>query len=200
MPPIPSQKGTSKKGGAGAIRQRSRNTTPSSLPNSAPPPATASLPPIEAVDAEYLSLRVEQFDNIGYDDIVDQISPNSLVPESRSMDAMISRLTRLQEVIDRRTNFCDKAMRDLALQRKNHIDNAPERDDLRADEGQKRANKKKRKAADSLAPGDAVHKGTYALNRIPYLIYVPFPSPFLLFAFRVWSSIWNLDTSSFLPA
>ncbi|KAL2754974.1 hypothetical protein ACRALDRAFT_1071574 [Sodiomyces alcalophilus JCM 7366] len=158
MPPAPSQKGTSKKGGAGGIRQRSRNTTPSSAPVSVPPPATASLPPIEAIDAEYLSLRVEQFDNIGYDDIVDQINANVLVPESKHMDAMITRLTRLQEVIDRRTNFCDKAMRDLALQRKTYVGNVPERDDLRDNEGQKRANKKKRKAADTLAPGDAVHK------------------------------------------
>ncbi|KAM0287984.1 hypothetical protein ACHAQH_000052 [Verticillium albo-atrum] len=152
MPPAPSQKGTGKKSGAGAIRQRSRNTTPSSIPTG------ANLPPIEAIDAEYLALRVEQFRNITYDDLVDPSASGSPVPDAKSVDGMIARLTRLQEVIDRRTNFCDKAMRDLSVQRKHHVDEIVEKDETRTDDDRKRSNKKKRKAADSLAPGDANHK------------------------------------------
>ncbi|KAM0335274.1 hypothetical protein ACHAQA_000319 [Verticillium albo-atrum] len=158
MPPPASQKGTGKKSGAGAIRQRSRNTTPSSVPSSGSSGGGASLPPIEAIDAEYLSLRVEQFRNITYDDLVDQSTSSAPVPDSKSVDGMIARLTRLQEVIDRRTNFCDKAMRDLSVQRKHHVDDIVEKEETRTDDDRKRSNKKKRKAADSLAPGDANHK------------------------------------------
>ncbi|PNH38744.1 hypothetical protein VD0004_g8099 [Verticillium dahliae] len=174
MPPAPSQKGTGKKSGAGAIRQRSRNTTPSSLPptsgggggggggpGGAGGGATgmgANLPPIEAIDAEYLALRVEQFRNITYDDLVDPGAPGSPVPDAKSVDGLIARLTRLQEVIDRRTNFCDKAMRDLSVQRKHHVDEVVEKEDVRTEDDRKRSNKKKRKAADSLAPGDTNHK------------------------------------------
>ncbi|KAH7374993.1 histone acetyltransferase subunit 3 [Plectosphaerella cucumerina] len=146
MPPAASQKGTGKKAGPGAMRQRSRNTTPSSVPTG------ASLPPIEAIDADYLALRVESFRNINFEDLVDQSTGAAQVPDSKSVDGIIARLNRLQEVIDRRTNFCDKAMRDLATQRKHHVDEPPERE--ARDDDQKRANKKKRKAADTLAPGD----------------------------------------------
>lgn len=147
MPPAASQKGTGKKAGPGAMRQRSRNTTPSSIP------AGSNLPSIENIDTEYLSLRVEQFREVLVDDLVDGALP---MPDSKNVDGIIAKLNRLQEAIDRRTNFCDKAMRDIANQRKHHVDEPVERPER--DDEQRKGNKKKRKAADSLAPGD-VNKG-----------------------------------------
>ncbi|WYZ44275.1 hypothetical protein EsH8_VII_000711 [Colletotrichum jinshuiense] len=151
MPPAASQKGTGKKAGPGAMRQRSRNTTPSSVVPS------ASLPPIEAVDTEYLELRVEQFRNLNYDDLVDQGASNAVMPDSKSLDGMIARLQRLQETIDRRSNFCDRGMRILASTRKQYVNDVEEstNDAGKAEgEGKKtgKTNKKKRKAADTLAP------------------------------------------------
>ncbi|KAF6833385.1 transcriptional regulator [Colletotrichum plurivorum] len=154
MPPAASQKGTGKKAGPNAMRQRSRNTTPSSIVPS------ASLPPIEAIDTEYLELRVEQFRNLNYDDLVDQGASNAVIPDSKSLDGMIARLQRLQETIDRRSNFCDRGMRILASTRKQYVNDVEEG----ANDGEKPAaeskktgktNKKKRKAADTLAPQDA---------------------------------------------
>jgi transcriptional adapter 3 len=156
MPPAPSQKGTGKKAGSGVMRQRSRNTTPSSVPPG------ANLPPIETVDTEYLELRVEQFRQLVYDDLVDHSSNNALIPDSKSLDGMIARLQRLQETIDRRSNFCDRGMRILAATRKHRVDDIVEtkkdEDRMRTTDDereQKRSNKKKRKAADTLAPQDA---------------------------------------------
>ncbi|KAK2046840.1 histone acetyltransferase subunit 3 [Colletotrichum somersetense] len=151
MPPAASQKGTGKKAGPGAMRQRSRNTTPSSVVPS------ASLPPIEAVDTEYLELRVEQFRNLNYDDLVDQGASNAVMPDSKSLDGMIARLQRLQETIDRRSNFCDRGMRILASTRKQYVNDVEEGTDAagKAEGDSKKTsktNKKKRKAADTLAP------------------------------------------------
>ncbi|KAJ3522281.1 hypothetical protein NM208_g12927 [Fusarium decemcellulare] len=64
MPPGSSQKGTGKKNSA-AMQKQSRNTTPA-------PVATASLPPQEFYDPDYLNTRVILFRNLTYDDIVDQ--------------------------------------------------------------------------------------------------------------------------------
>jgi transcriptional adapter 3 len=175
MPPGPSQKGTGKKG-AGAIRQRSRNTTPSAtLP-------TATLPPIETIDVEYLELRVETFRNMTFDDLVDATALNAMIPESKSLDAMIARLHRLQETVDKRSNFCDRTMRILARNRKNarpdEIAAEVKRDDERVrtddEERERQGNKKKRKLKDTLAPQDAnngmahlflsIHTKCYALS------------------------------------
>ncbi|PKS12826.1 hypothetical protein jhhlp_001038 [Lomentospora prolificans] len=145
MPPG-SQKGTGKKG-AGAMRQRSRNTTPSSVS------ATATLPTIEAVDAEYLELRVEKFRSLTNDDVVDQNAANAMMPDTKSLDGMVARLQRLQSTIDLRSNFYDKGMRILAMARKNRVDEDEERTGTDGDEREKK-NRKKRKATDSLAPQD----------------------------------------------
>ncbi|CAI4218629.1 unnamed protein product [Parascedosporium putredinis] len=145
MPPG-SQKGTGKKGGS-AMRQRSRNTTPSSLQ------PTATLPAIEAVDAEYLELRVEKFRSLTNEDVVDQGAANAMMPDTKSLDGMVARLQRLQNTIDLRSNFYDKGMRILAMARKNRVDEEEERTATDGDEREKK-NRKKRKATDSLAPQD----------------------------------------------
>ena len=162
MPPGSSQKGTGKKG-AGAIRQRSRNTTPSAAPPSSS--STASLPPIDLVEAEYLELTAEIFRNLVYDDLIDQTASNAMIPDSKSLDGMISRLSRLGETLEKRSNFCDRSMRLLAGFRKHaRVDDIlPDArgDDDRVrtdDERDKKANKKKRKH-DALAPPQDANLG-----------------------------------------
>ncbi|KAI1630812.1 histone acetyltransferase subunit 3 [Biscogniauxia mediterranea] len=149
MPPAPSQKGTGKKG-SGIIRQRSRNTTPMSVP-----PSNARIPSPEIIETEFLDLRLEHMRPTTYDDLVDQGASNAVIPDSKSLDGLITRLGKLNEIIDRRGTWCDKGMRLIAVQRKSHYDER--RDDSRregGEEAEKRANKKKRKANDTLAPGE----------------------------------------------
>ena len=116
-------------------------------------PVTATLPPIDAVDAEYLELRVEHFRALTNDDVVDQGAANAMMPDTKSLDGMVARLQRLQNTIDLRSNFYDKGMRILAMARKNRVDEEEERTRTDEDEREKK-NRKKRKAADSLAPQD----------------------------------------------
>jgi transcriptional adapter 3 len=159
MPPASSQKGTGKKGGAGAMRQqpRSRNTTPTSVP------PTASLPPIEACDTETLDLRFELIRNLTYEDLVDQGGSTAMIPDSKTLDAIVTRLQRLGDVVEKRGQFCDRGMRLLAGNRRTRMDEmAAERSreedrrqrEAEEEERERKANKKKRKATDSLAaPG-----------------------------------------------
>jgi hypothetical protein len=157
MAPASSQKGTGKKGGAGAIRQqpRSRNTTPSSVP-----PA-ASLPPIETQVTETLDLRFDVFRNLTYEDLVDSGASTALIPDSRAIDGIVTRLQRLGESIEKRGNYCDRGMRLLAANRRTRMDEMAaegRREDERRqreaedEERERKANKKKRKATDNLAP------------------------------------------------
>ncbi|ORY57208.1 histone acetyltransferases subunit 3-domain-containing protein [Pseudomassariella vexata] len=154
MPPAPSTKGTGKKG-AGAKVQRSRNTTPITGP---PPGTTTSIPPVETIDAEFLEIKLESIRSITYEDLADSNASNAVIPDSKSLDGLITRLGRLHEIIENRGSNCDKGMRLVAGLRKAHFDEmaaSSRRDDekMRDDEDRdKRANKKKRKANDSLAP------------------------------------------------
>ncbi|KAI1079071.1 histone acetyltransferase subunit 3 [Whalleya microplaca] len=158
MPPGPSQKGTGKKG-AGAIRQRSRNTTPMSVPPSAP---GANIPPVETIETEYIELKLENVRNMSYDDLVDSSASNAVLPDSKSLDSLITRLGKLYEIIERREHWCNQGMRLVATQRKSHYDemgSSSRRDEAGRGgdhgDGEKKANKKKRKANDNLAPADA---------------------------------------------
>ncbi|KAI5864902.1 histone acetyltransferases subunit 3-domain-containing protein [Durotheca rogersii] len=164
MPPAASQKGTGKKNAA-AIGKRSRNTTPmSSIPSASIPSASipsASIPPVDTIETEFLDLRLESVRSITYEDLVDSTASNAVIPDSKSLDGLITRLGKLSEIIERRGVWCDKGMRLVAGQRKSHYDEmaaSGRRDDPRRDgddEPEKRVNKKKRKANDTLAPADA---------------------------------------------
>ena len=158
MPPASSQSSAGKKGGgASAMRQqnRSRNTTPSSVPPG------ASLPPMESIETDLLDLRFELFRNLTYEDMVDPGASGSVIPDSKSLDGMVTRLTKLGDVIERRGQNCDRGMRLLAQSRKSRMDEfaaergrEEERRQREADdeERERKANKKKRKASDNLAP------------------------------------------------
>lgn len=188
MPPG-SQKGTGKKGGAGSIRQqpRSRHSTPSAVP-----PA-ATLPPVEATDTEYLELRFELFRNITYEDLVDTSASNAVIPDSKSLDGIASRLQQLQEIIEKRGTNCDRGMRLLAGNRKARMDEIAaertreeERRRREADdeERERRATKKKRKATENLAPHDT-NIGQFILT-FPFSRVRPFGfQPFFLESLRL---------------
>lgn len=185
MAPASSQKGTGKKGAGAIARQRSRNTTPSSVP----PPA--SLPPIEAKQTDYLDLSYDSFRNLTYEDVVDQNAISSGMPESKNLDGMMTRLQRLQETLDRRHNFCDRGMRLLVPLLRARLDDVRSReeerlrreaaeDDERARKANKanKANKKKRKAADSLAPHDTnLGQSSILPTTIHPLCHPPPPTP-----------------------
>lgn len=179
MAPSSSQKGTGKKGGAGAIRQqsqqqqqRSRNTTPGASP------AVASLPPIETVETETIDLRFDLFRNLTFEDLVDPAASSTLSPDSKSLDGLISRLQRLSEIIDRRGTNCDRGMRLLAQNRRQRLDEqALERGreeerrqrEAEDEERERKANKKKRKAADSLAAqGGNIGQSSHVLTALPF--------------------------------
>jgi transcriptional adapter 3 len=142
---------------------RSRNTTPSAMP------ATASLPPIETVDTETLDLRFEVFRNLVFDDLVDNGLPGSLIPDSRSLDGIASRLQQLSEIVEKRGTYCDRGMRLIAQSRSRaRIDEMAV--DRRGDEQKegdedshaaRKANKKKRKAQENVTPKGKT--GTFGL-------------------------------------
>ncbi|KAI0126351.1 histone acetyltransferase subunit 3 [Xylariales sp. AK1849] len=155
MPPAPSQKGTGKKG-SGIVRQRSRNTTPSSGP---PPSSASGFPPVEIIETEFLELRLQSVRSISIDDLGDLSASNAAIPDSKSLDGLIGRLTKLHDLIEARGQLCDRGMRSVSGQRKAHVnemvDSARGTDEgTRREDGEKKASKKKRKANDSLAPQD----------------------------------------------
>ncbi|KAI0410124.1 histone acetyltransferases subunit 3-domain-containing protein [Xylaria palmicola] len=164
MPPAPGQKGTGKKGSGKA--QRSRNTTPmSGLPtssNAAAAAAAASIPPVELLESELFDIKYEHVRSIQHDDIIDQATPHAVIPDSRTLDALLLKLEKLHDLIERRGSWCDKAMRLIVAEKKGHHVNelqTPAKPDARSkdaasQEGEKKPNKKKRKANESLAPAD----------------------------------------------
>ncbi|KAM4058603.1 histone acetyltransferases subunit 3 domain-containing protein [Hirsutella rhossiliensis] len=140
MPSGPGQSGPGKKN-AGLPKQ-SRNSTPA--------PAPASLPPQEFYDPDYLNTRVILFQNLKYDDLVDQGASNATVPDSKSVDAMLDKLKSLVNIMEKRSTFYDRGMRHLADERKKRPDDY----DHVEPEG-KRTKHKRKKGSESLAPGDA---------------------------------------------
>ncbi|KAF4125025.1 transcriptional adapter 3 [Geosmithia morbida] len=142
MPSGASQKGTGKKGGATMAKQ-SRTSTPV-------PPPTASLPPQEPYDPDFLNTRVIVFQNtLSYDDLVDSGASSATVPDSRSIDAMLAKLKEMVSVMEKRSNFYDRGMRFLADERKKRPD------DYTGEEEVRRSKHKRKKASDSLAPPDS---------------------------------------------
>ncbi|KAI9171642.1 Chromatin-remodeling complexes subunit NGG1 [Paramyrothecium foliicola] len=141
MAPASGQKGTGKKNNAIAM-QKSRNSTPA---------PTSSLPPQEAYDPDYLNTRVILFQNLSYDDLVDQGASNATVPDSKSIDAMLEKLKSLTNIMEKRSAFYDRGMRFLADERKKRPDDY---DRMRTDGDQegKRPKHKRKKASDGLVP------------------------------------------------
>lgn len=122
---------------------------------------TANLPPIEVRETETLELRFDVFRDLTYEDLVDAGASSALIPDSKALDGIKARLERLAKIIDDRNSYCDRGMRLLAQskrdRRMNEMAEEGRREDERiqkeADEERARkANKKKRKATESLVP------------------------------------------------
>lgn len=200
MPPASSQKGTGKKGAGAIARQRSRNTTPSSVP----PPA--SLPPIETKQTEYLDLNYDSFRNIAFEDIVDHNGSTSGMPDTRNIDGIMTRLQRLSEILERRHNFCDRGMRLMVPILRTRLDEERSREEERlrkeaADDDERarkanKANKKKRKAADTLAPSDNNIGQSCAL--CCFDLRISAVERALAFSFLIFCLPWLPDTASHL--
>ncbi|RDA86830.1 hypothetical protein CP532_1402 [Ophiocordyceps camponoti-leonardi (nom. inval.)] len=142
MPPGSSQAGPGKKNAA--VPKQSRNSTP--------PPS--SLPPQEFYDPDYLNTRVILFNNLTYDDLVDQGAYNATVPDSKSVDAMLEKLKSLISIMEKRSTFYDRGMRHLADERKKRPDEYEQaRPENEPPDGKKSKHKRK-KGSESLAPGD----------------------------------------------
>jgi transcriptional adapter 3 len=114
MGPGSTQAGSGKKNTA-AMPKQSRNSTPAPAP-------PASLPPQEFYDPDYLNTRVILFRNLSYDDLVDQSAVNAMVPDSKSVDAMLEKLKNLANIMEKRSTFYDRGMRHLADERKKRPD------------------------------------------------------------------------------
>lgn len=143
MPSGSGQKGTGKKAGAG-LPKPSRTSTP--VP-------TSSLPQQEPYDPDFLNTRVIIYQKPpSYDDLVDPGASSATIPDSRSIDSMLSKLKEIVSVMEKRSNFYDRGMRYLADERKKR----PE--DYGEEEG-KRPKHKRKKVSDSLAAPDAGSHG-----------------------------------------
>ena len=148
MPPASGNKGTSKKNAAAAMQKQSRNTTPAPAASI----ATASLPPQDFYDPDYLNTRVILFRNLSYDDLVDQTASLATVPDSKSLDGMIERLKSLHSIMEKRSTFYDRGMRYLADERKKRPSDDFDRGRADGEQEGKRPKHKRKKGSDTLAP------------------------------------------------
>lgn len=110
MPPLPSQKGTGKKG-RDARQSRSRNTTPSLT-------GASSIPPGSAGSTAYLELPKSSFQTA--DDLTDKYT--TVIPNSQELGDLLERLNALTKQAEARGAVCDRGMRMLAQARKDRIE------------------------------------------------------------------------------
>jgi len=122
------------------------------------------MPAVESIETEFLDLKFESMRSLSYDDLLDAVANSAAgIPDSRSLDGLITRLGKLNEIIERRGQWCDKGMRLVAVERKNHYNEIAAGGGRRGgddskdenDAGEKKSNKKKRKASDNLALPDS---------------------------------------------
>ncbi|RFU25746.1 hypothetical protein B7463_g10592, partial [Scytalidium lignicola] len=135
MPPLPSQKGTGKKGRD--VRQsRSRNTTPSLSGT-----LSTAIPQTDAPETSYLELPVASF-RTASEDILEQYG--SAIPNSKELESLMERLQKVMDAVESRGSVCDRGMRLLAQLRKDRLEEIES--DRRRDE--ERKENLKRDAAD----------------------------------------------------
>lgn len=104
MPPLPSQKGTGKKG----RHSRSRNTTPT---------VVGSLLGSDGFTS-FLELPSQPYQTI--EDFSSTYANG--IPISKELDALLDRLKNLVHIVEARGSVCDKGMRLLAQTRKDRLD------------------------------------------------------------------------------
>jgi transcriptional adapter 3 len=192
MPPLPSQKGTGKKG-RDARQSRSRNSTP----NLTGTTANSSVPQSEISDTSLLELPRNLFP-VCEEVLNSEIG--SAIPSSRDLETISDKLQKLVNAIETRGQTSDRGMRLLAVMKKDRLqEDQQERRDEERKERQKRdvadeeergrhkaAKVKKRKdistsreerplthGAHGLAPQDGSNLGQY----IMFLILFHRPTP-----------------------
>lgn len=69
---------------------------------------------IETKTTEYLDLNYDELRDITYEDIVDQETSGSYMPDSESLGGIMSRFQRLQDTLEGRSAFLDRGMRLLS--------------------------------------------------------------------------------------
>ncbi len=138
MPPLPSQKGTGKKGRDPRQISRSRNTTPSLVGSG------SSIPQSDSGYTAFLELPIQSFRTA--DDLNETYG--NTIPSSKDLEALLERLNELIDVVDTRGSICDKGMRMLSQARKNRLE---EIESERRDE--ERKERLKRDAADEEERG-----------------------------------------------
>ena len=109
MPPIPGQKGTSKKG-KDARPSRSRNSTPSVA-------GIGPSIPLESSETPYLELPAKYLQTNAAEELSDVNIPDK-IPSSKDLGLLVDILQRLNEVIQARDNICDQGMRKVSQLRK----------------------------------------------------------------------------------
>ncbi|TVY34208.1 Chromatin-remodeling complexes subunit [Lachnellula subtilissima] len=137
MPPLPSQKGTGKKG-RDPRQSRSRNTTPSIIGTS------TSLSHTESGETGLLELPKDKFPTSP--DFGDYVA--LAIPSSKDLEALSDKLKRLMAVIETRGDICNKGMRLMVEMRKDRQD-----DIARQNQEQEVVEKKKRDAAEEEERG-----------------------------------------------
>jgi transcriptional adapter 3 len=135
MPPLPSQKGTGKKG-RDPRQSRSRNTTPSI--------SGTSFPHTESGETALLELPKDKFPTSP--DFGDYVA--LAIPSSRDLEALSEKLMRLMVIIETRGDICNKGMRLMVEMRKDRQD-----DIARQNQEQEAAEKRKRDVAEEEERG-----------------------------------------------
>ena len=188
MPPLPSQKGTGKKG-RDPRQSRSRNTTPSIIGTS------TSLSHTESGETGLLELPKDKFPTSP--DFGDYVA--LAIPSSKDLEALSDKLKRLMAIIETRGDICNKGMRLMVEMRKDRQDDIArqnqeqevmekkKRDAAEEEErGRHRANKLKRRkdtsaeerplthGAHGLAPQDGTNLGSYChpLNGLAIVVVI----------------------------
>ncbi|KAH8597571.1 histone acetyltransferases subunit 3-domain-containing protein [Bisporella sp. PMI_857] len=112
MPPLPSQKGTGKKGRGDLAKSRSRNSTPSLAGT------TSSTQDADLGNTAFLNLPIVHLR--ASEDIVEHYG--SGVPSSKDLEALIEKLKKLADIVEARSNVYDKGMRMVAGIKKDRLE------------------------------------------------------------------------------
>lgn len=140
---MPPAGGKGKGKGRDARRSRSRNTTPSSVVS-----AGAS---IGSVNTAYLDIPVTSLmvpTNISYDDILERHGGGGGIPDPKHLETLAADLKTLSMLAETRGKACWKGMTELAVRRKERLENDRERERAKREAEEKEKMRKEAEEAD----------------------------------------------------
>jgi len=131
MPPPPSQKGTGKKSGrsSDARHSRSRNTTPAISTND--------------FDGVYLDIVIKPLRGASYDEIIEP-QGSSVIPDSKALEKVMTRIQNLIEQIDVRDEEASKALRRINEKKKEKLAEDQDNENVRRQQSQRDAEDQER--------------------------------------------------------